>query len=107
MTLQQCKDQVAHNNSFSDWRQVEWCADTDSLIAMTDEYAKLYAQEKIKEALQLAAEKANMVFESNVTDKKSTYKMFLSWTPEGSLEVNKQSILSLADELIEQINKEI
>jgi hypothetical protein len=56
------------------------------------EAMKLYAIEKVKEALQLAAERATC-------DDVSMNAM-----PE--YEVNKQSILSLETEILEQINKE-
>jgi len=55
------------------------------------EAMKLYAQEKVKEALQLAAERAEALVEQDF----------------GLVYVDKQSILSLSEELINKINKEI
>lgn len=106
-TLQECKEQVAHEYTFQYWGQVQRIVGSDEMHDLLNEVAKLYATEKVKEALRLAAERANMVFESDVTDKKSTYKIFCSWTPEGSLEVNKESILSLQSELVNNIINEI
>lgn len=65
--------------------------------AMTD-YAKLYACEKVKETLKLAAERAKATHRF-VGPKGSAKKM--------EIYVEKQSILSLETEILTKINKEV
>ncbi len=90
MTIQQAKDQVAHEYCFQDWSQVQRIVCSDEMGDLLDAVAKLYASEKVKEALQLAAERAYAYIGADDEPK-----------------VSKGSILSLETELIEKINKEI
>lgn len=91
MTLQSAEEYLKEKG-INPQEPIFWYSGVEYLTmeqAMTD-YAKLYACEKVKEALKLAAERAEKQFN----------KGYLTW-------IATDSILSLADELINEINKEI
>lgn len=94
LTLPECRDKVAQSLGYSNWRDL--LADQSNLSdaafdLIVNNVAKLNAEEKVKEALQLAAERA-------ITKQSDDFGLY--W-------VDKSSILSLSEELIKKIKKEI
>lgn len=97
MTLQEALNQIAVENGYKDYssmdRKLYSIGERKLRVQRYNDAVKLYASEKIKQALQLAADRA-------------TTKMSMGRNG-CKIVVDPESILSLADELIEQINKEI
>jgi hypothetical protein len=69
------------------------------------EAIKLYASEKVKEALELAAERAEVIFHDGITKKETHHRQVN--TGIHHIRPNRGGILSLLPELLETINKEI
>lgn len=98
MTLQECKDQIARQKGFSNWQDLVKHQFEHLISRDYDEAVRLYTQEKVKQALELAAGKATAHTESRF---ESVH--YCECCPV----VDKSSILSLLPELVNQINKEI
>lgn len=89
MTYEQACEQIAKENNFNLDRSYDSELFYNSNGHYTGQVAKLYATEKVKEALRVAAERA---------------EAFIGVNDEPL--VAKGSILSLETELVENINKE-
>lgn len=99
LTLQQCRDKVARTEGYENWKQLR--NNTSDLNSgffelIVSKVAILFAAEKIKEALQLAAERAEIEY----TPSRYPYRPDVAT-------IDKSSVLSLEEELIKNIKKEI
>lgn len=113
MTPSEAKDQVARNYGFNNWWEIEdhppfmWEGRLIGSDEIFDELLKLYASEKVKEALKLAADKSQeMIYDRKDTQILESGAGLILRDFQVCYATPKQSILSLADELIDEINKE-
>lgn len=104
-TLQDFKDLVAIRKQYIDFTDcVHWIKDSRRIQELTDEASKLYAIEKVKEALKLAAERAEVIYHDGVNKHESSHSMINIGN--NHMRPNRELILSLETELLNQINKE-
>jgi len=119
MTLQQCKEQIAQEYEARLKEQIDghpglhhggelpWSEED-----VNDRISKLYACEKVKEALNLAANNATIWVETPINGTEFD-ELVDNLSPEGDpnpfiqvITVYKDRILSLETEIVNQINKE-
>jgi len=105
-TLQECKNEVTMDYFNVEFYVAIAMADEDDLYRIVNEVAKLYATEKVKEALRLAAERATLKIER---DSKQVLKGSYAYFADDMdhVEIDKKSILSLESELVNNIINEI
>jgi len=104
LTLQQCKDQIAQRMGFKNWKRFETYVKPTS--AIVDEVAILFASEKIKEALQVAAKDARICMDRSFPE---PHKLQIASYSDGvgtRFSIDKDSILALEKELIEKLKSE-
>lgn len=105
MTINECKDKVAQGNGFKDWEDVLTSLFDGDILNLWPQATTLYAQEKVKEALRLAAERATLKIERDGKQVlKGTYAYFAD--DFDHVEIDHDSILSLETELLNKIEKE-
>jgi len=114
MTLSEVKDQVAREYKHKDFKAyLKHIFGTikreDKLIEAinerVDKATKLYAQEKVKEALRLAAESAEVIYHDGTTKIDTHHKQVT--VGNNHIRPNRGKILSLETELLNKIEKEI
>lgn len=115
MTLTEAKDQIAQQHDFDTWAEMDKAMDESRNMhhplndyerwqELHGEAATLYAIEKVKEALKLAAERAEVIFHDGTT-KKETYHKQVN-VGNNHVRPNRGGIIALAFELIENIKNE-
>lgn len=116
MTLTEAKDQIAQQHDFDTWAEMDKAMDESRNMhhplndyerwqELHGEAATLYAIEKVKEALKLAAERVSLkIRRHNEQILKGNYAYFAD--DMDHVEIDKDSILSLLPELIENIKNE-
>lgn len=107
MTYEQAKDHVAKKLGYKSYEDYN----SELLVTINRhdfnrEVVRQYATEKVKEALRLAAERATLKIERDSKQVlKGNYAYFAN--DMDHVEVNKESILSLQSELVNNIINEI
>lgn len=94
MTLQEYKDLIAQSDGYENWEDLMYELRGYDLTDYWCDICKHYAQEKVKQVLELAAQRAKV--KGIPMDEGGYLKM-----------VDADSILSLEAELVNNINKEI
>lgn len=95
MNLQQCRDKVSQSLGYEDWKELR--ADQSNLSdagfdLIVTNVSKMYAEEKVKEALKLSAEEAVSNMQGCDYSQRNECK---------------KNVLSLEEELINKMKKEI
>lgn len=117
MTTTEARNKIAQQHLFDTWAEMDQAMsfpenqnhplnDYERWQELEVEATKLYASEKVKEALQLAAERATLAIERD--GEQLSVKQLAYFAKEmDHVEVYKAGILNLETELLKQINKEI
>lgn len=115
MTYTEAKNEIAGKYDFDTWEQMDKAMslpenlfhplnDYERWQELHGEASKLYASEKVKEALKVAAERAEVIYHCGKTKNETNHKYIA--IGHNHIRPNRGMILSLETELLKSINNE-
>lgn len=105
MTYKEAKNQIARNRGYTDWHPLQTACGNYALQVRMDEAAKLYAIEKVKEALNVVADRCALkIRRHNEQILKGSFAYIAAESDH--VEVDTESILGLRPELVDNIKND-
>ena len=104
MNLQEYKDHIAQQYGYKEWNEAIIKAPSLA-VRMVDEITKLYASEKVKEALRTVARNVGVIFHDGTSKQETHHSQVMCGN--NIIKPNRGGIIALESELLNKINKEI